>query len=116
MEGGGAYPSGDQQEARSPGARRVKAVPQGPERPQPLAVGVLELWASLAVRNYRTGARYTMIVIGILSLLNFPLGTALGILCIWALIADRDTVARFRGERPPTPGTTRTYAGGQRPV
>ena len=46
-------------------------------------VGVLAGWGLL---NYRSWARILALILGIISLIHFPLGTALGIYTLWVLL------------------------------
>jgi phosphoglycerol transferase MdoB-like AlkP superfamily enzyme len=64
-----------------------------------LALAAVEIWAASELLRHRNWARIFFLVVGVLSLLNFPLGTALGILAIWALGFDRTTIALFKRDR-----------------
>ena len=45
--------------------------------------GIIGGWALLAQKNW---GRILVLILGVLNLLNFPLGTALGIYTLWALL------------------------------
>jgi hypothetical protein len=48
--------------------------------------------AGIGLLKFRPWARMLALVLGILNLFNFPLGTALGVYTIWALLNDESTV------------------------
>ncbi len=50
--------------------------------------------AGAGLLAYRPWARILALVLGILNLMNFPLGTALGVYTMWVLLQD-ETDARF---------------------
>ncbi len=54
--------------------------------------------AGIGVLQVREWARILMIVVSVVDLINVPLGTALGVYGLWALL-HRDTIALF--QRPP---------------
>ena len=51
--------------------------------------GIIAGWGLLAGQSW---ARILMIVLGALDLLNFPIGTALGIYTLWALLGNPSRV------------------------
>jgi O-antigen/teichoic acid export membrane protein len=51
--------------------------------------------AGIGLLRYREWARILTLVLSVLSLLNFPLGTAVGIYSIWVL-AQEETVTLFK--------------------
>ena len=67
-----------------------------------LLVSIPGIIAGIGLLSYRPWARVLGIIISILSLLNFPLGTALGFYGIWVLFS-RDGAALF--ERGPVPAS-----------
>ena len=54
---------------------------------------------ALGLMKFKEWARILMIIISIISLLNFPLGTILGVYTIWAL-THRETLPLFSPETP----------------
>lgn len=52
--------------------------------------GIVGGWALLAEKSW---ARILMIVLGIFDLLNFPLGTALGVYTLWVMFQEEQTHA-----------------------
>ncbi|RJR27805.1 MAG: hypothetical protein C4574_05770 [Candidatus Latescibacterota bacterium] len=70
----------------------------------PIAIVVFALSAlcvvgGVGVLKRKNWARYLTMVLSVLDLFNFPIGTALGIYCIWALVHD-DTERLFAPPRP----------------
>lgn len=59
----------------------------------------LSIIGGIGVLKHANWARYLTLVLSVLDLFNFPLGTALGIYCLWVLAQDR--TARLFGARPP---------------
>jgi hypothetical protein len=53
--------------------------------------------AGIGLMKHKEWGRILTLILSVINLLNFPLGTALGIYCIWALVQD-ETVAIFRRE------------------
>jgi len=51
-----------------------------------LASAVVGMLAGWGLLNYRPWARVLALILGIISLLHFPLGTALGIYTLWVLL------------------------------
>ncbi len=49
------------------------------------------VFAGIGLLRFRPWARMLALVLGILNLLNFPLGTALGVYTIWALLNDESS-------------------------
>jgi hypothetical protein len=50
------------------------------------ATAVLGFLAGWGLLNYRTWARMLTIILGVIALIHFPLGTALGIYTLWVLL------------------------------
>ncbi len=50
--------------------------------------------AGIGLMKHKEWARILTLILSVINLLNFPLGTALGVYCIWALVQD-ETVALF---------------------
>lgn len=59
----------------------------------------LSIIGGIGVLKHANWARYLTLVLSVLDLFNFPLGTALGIYCLWVLAQDR--TARLFGAQPP---------------
>lgn len=57
-------------------------------------LSALSIVCGIGVLKYRNWARYLAMVLSVLDLFHIPLGTALGIYCIWALVQD-DTARLF---------------------
>ncbi len=58
---------------------------------------VLAIVGGIGVMKRKNWARYLTLILSVINIFNFPVGTALGIYCIWALAHDE--VARiFKGE------------------
>jgi O-antigen/teichoic acid export membrane protein len=53
--------------------------------------------AGIGLMKHKEWGRILTLILSVISLLNFPLGTAIGAYCIWALVQD-ETVALFRPE------------------
>ena len=58
--------------------------------------GILDLIAAYGLFNFKSWARILAIILGILNLFLFPIGTALGIYTLWVLI-HRDVEPVFAG-------------------
>ncbi len=59
-----------------------------------IAVGTLEIVVAVNLRNFKPWARIAQMVISALGLLSFPIGTAVGIYALWALL-NKDTASLF---------------------
>ncbi|MEA2339401.1 MAG: hypothetical protein QOE82_3408 [Thermoanaerobaculia bacterium] len=55
------------------------------------------IFAGLGLLKMRPWARIVAIVVGVLHILSFPLGTALGVYTLWVLL-NAETEAMFRGQ------------------
>jgi hypothetical protein len=62
-----------------------------------IAVSVLGIIGGAGLLRLRSWARYLVLVLSIVDLLNIPFGTAIGIYSIWVLVND-ETVKLFAGE------------------
>lgn len=62
------------------------------------APGLIAGWGLL---NYKSWARILAIVLAAVNLLNFPIGTAIGIYALWVLLS-KDTERLFDAARPAT--------------
>ncbi len=60
-----------------------------------LSAGILGVAAGWGLLSYKTWARLLAIILGVLSLLRFPFGTALGIYTLWVLL-PADSEAEYR--------------------
>jgi NADH:ubiquinone oxidoreductase subunit K len=49
---------------------------------------VLNLIGGIGILKHKNWARYLVMVLSVLDLFNIPIGTALGIYCLWALAHD----------------------------
>lgn len=56
-----------------------------------LVVAALDIVAGLGLLNEERWARILGIVLGVLNLIRFPLGTALGIYTLWVLLQEETT-------------------------
>jgi hypothetical protein len=57
-----------------------------------LLVGAGGILVGVGLRNRQSWARVVAIVLGIIALVHFPFGTALGIYTLWVLVADEGGV------------------------
>jgi hypothetical protein len=67
-----------------------------------LALSVPGIVAGWGLLNLRPWARILTIVLSALNLLNFPVGTAIGVYGLWVLL-NQETEAMFRGAPPVMP-------------
>lgn len=51
-------------------------------------LSAIDLIGGIGVLKHRNWARYLIMIRSVLGLFNFPIGTALGIYCIWVLAHD----------------------------
>jgi hypothetical protein len=65
-----------------------------------LLVSLPGIFAGMGLLHLRPRARIVAIIVGVLYVLSFPLGTALSVYTLWVLL-NRETEARFRGEQVP---------------
>lgn len=70
-----------------------------------LLVGGAMVAVGAGLLQHRAWARIGGIVLGVLALLNFPLGTAIGVGAIWLLGFERNAIDLFTGA-PPGAGMT----------
>jgi hypothetical protein len=54
----------------------------------------LNIVGGIGILKHRNWARYLVMILSVLDIFNFPIGTALGIYCIWAL-AHNETARLF---------------------
>ena len=66
-----------------------------------LALSLPGIFAGIGLLKYRSWARILAIVLAILNLLNFPLGTIFGIYALWVLFS-KETEALFAGRPAPS--------------
>ncbi len=59
-----------------------------------IAFGALEIVVAINLRNFKPWARIAQIIISALGLLSIPIGTAIGIYALWALL-NKDTIPLF---------------------
>lgn len=66
-----------------------------------IAVSVFEIIVGMKLRAYKSWARIVQIIFGVMSLPGFPIGTALGVYYLWAML-NKDTTTLFeqRSELP----------------
>jgi hypothetical protein len=65
-----------------------------------LALSIPGILAGWGLLNFKPWARILTIVLSALNLLNFPLGTAIGVYGMWVML-NQETEAMFRGTPPP---------------
>ena len=53
--------------------------------------------SGIGLLKHKEWGRILTLILSVINLLNFPVGTAVGIYCIWALVQD-DTIALFKPE------------------
>jgi len=53
-----------------------------------IVLSALDLIGGIGVLKHKNWARYLVMIRSVLGLFNFPIGTALGIYCIWVLAQD----------------------------
>jgi len=58
--------------------------------------------AAYGLFKFREWARILAIILGMINLINFPIGTALGIYTLWALL-NQETIALFVSQNSPAP-------------
>ena len=63
-----------------------------------LAWGGVHLWAATRLAKLRPSGRITMLALGVVNLLVFPPGTALGIYALWVLLSP-EVQRRFAAAR-----------------
>ena len=61
-----------------------------------LAIGILYIYLGKAITQYKLWAKILQIILGILGLFSFPIGTAIGIFVIWALLINKNIKNLFR--------------------
>ncbi len=59
-----------------------------------IALSGFEIYVGSKLQQYRPWARIVQIIFGVLSLPGFPIGTALGIYYLWAML-NKDTASLF---------------------
>jgi hypothetical protein len=72
-----------------------------------LIIGLPQILAGWGLLNYKPWARILTIVLSVLHLFSFPLGTALGVYGLWVLLKP-ETEALFR-QPPMAPAIPGTY-------
>lgn len=65
-------------------------------------VGIPEIIGGIGLLHYRPWARILAIIIGIIKLLDFPVGTALGVYTLWVLLNEK-TVSLFESAHEKEP-------------
>jgi hypothetical protein len=65
-----------------------------------LALSVPGIVAGWGLLNFKPWARILTIVLSALNLLNFPVGTAIGVYGLWVML-NQETEAMFRAAPPP---------------
>lgn len=58
-----------------------------------IVIGACQMGAAVAYLNGKAAARPFVIVFGVLGMLSFPLGTALGLYTIWVLLVRKQPAA-----------------------
>lgn len=65
-----------------------------------IAFSSFEIYVGTQLRQYKSWTRVVQIILGVLSLPGFPVGTALGIYFLWAML-NKDTVTLFEQKSTP---------------
>lgn len=58
--------------------------------------GVLDILAGVYVRKHNNIARWFLLVLALLGILSFPIGTAWALFVGWAFLLNKDVVALFK--------------------
>lgn len=58
--------------------------------------------AAYGLFKFKEWARILAVILGMINLINFPIGTALGIYTLWALL-NQETITLFLNQRNPAP-------------
>ncbi len=61
-----------------------------------IAYGIVEIFAGINVMKYNNTARIFLLVVSILGVLSFPIGTAWAVFVWWGLMFDKDIKAKFK--------------------
>jgi hypothetical protein len=64
-----------------------------------IVISLPGMLAGIGLLKLRPWARIVAIIVGVLHILSFPFGTALGIYTLWVLL-NAETEALFRGQMP----------------
>jgi hypothetical protein len=67
-----------------------------------IAISGFEVYVGTQLRQYKSWARVVQIIIAVLMLPGFPVGTALGIYYLWAML-NKDTVDLFEEKNTSMP-------------
>jgi len=67
-----------------------------------IAASGFEIYVGSKLQERRPWARIVQIIFGVLSLPGFPVGTALGVYFLWAML-NKDTAALFDENKPSMP-------------
>jgi hypothetical protein len=60
--------------------------------------GVMHLWLGAALRRYRHWARLIALGLGVINLVLFPFGTALGVYACWVLLNEQGRALYVKGQ------------------
>ena len=60
-----------------------------------LALGVLYIYLGKAIKEYKFWAKVVQIILSIMGLFSFPIGTAVGIFVLWVLLIKKETKNLF---------------------
>ena len=91
-------------------ARETSPPPGGPNLPAGLTAvtlatlgalallwGVMHLWLGAALRRYQHWARLIALGLGVINLVLFPFGTALGVYAFWVLLNEQGRALYVKG-------------------
>lgn len=70
-----------------------------------LILSIPGIIGGIGLYKRREWARILVLVLSVMQLINFPIGTGIGIYSIWVLI-QKETILLFNPIVPPTPGQT----------
>jgi len=60
-----------------------------------LALGILYLFLGKAIKEYKLWAKIVQVILALLELFSFPIGTAIGIFILWVLLLKDETKNLF---------------------
>lgn len=66
-----------------------------------LVLAALQIAAGVGLKKYENWARILTIIISVISLFSFPIGTVIGVYALWVLLKS-ETRALFEGGHTPT--------------
>lgn len=66
-----------------------------------IAISGFQIYVGSRLQQYKSWARVVQIILGVISLPGFPVGTALGVYFLWAML-NEDTKQLFEQKQRPT--------------